>query len=365
MKIAALPAPPALEEMFAGATRDLPRWLDHHGYDPLGLPPLRAAIAARFERRGLPTRPEQILVTNGALQALDLAIRALLPRGRRALVELPSYPVALDALRSAGARLAPVPMNAEGWDVAAIEAAARDQRPTLAYLMPDFHNPTGLVMEAADRGRVMRALHRAGTHVVVDETFAELDLDRGAMPPPAASFGERSTLTIGSLSKAVWGGLRIGWARADPAVIHRLLIERARTDMASPLFEQLVATRTLERLDEILAERREIIRLRRAALTGALDRLLPAWRYAPPSGGLFVWAQLPAPISTSLSLAASRRGLQVVPGARFAAAGPLERHLRLPFALAPAQLKHAVEILSELTPGAVGDPDETRLEYVA
>ncbi|MBV9363463.1 MAG: PLP-dependent aminotransferase family protein [Solirubrobacterales bacterium] len=365
MKIAALPAPPALEEVFADAARELPRWLDHHGYDPLGLPPLRRAIAARFERRGLPTRPEQILVTNGALQAVDLAIRALVTRGRRALVELPSYPVALDALRSAGARLMPVPMNADGWGVAAIEAAARDHRPTVAYLMPDFHNPTGLVMDEAGRRVAMRALQDADAYVLIDETFAELNLDGVTMPAPAASFGGEGAVTIGSLSKAVWGGLRIGWARAAPAVIHRLLSERARTDLASPLFEQLVATRIFERLDAILAERREVIRARRAALTRALNERLPGWRYTPPAGGLFLWVELPAPISTALSLAADRRGLQVVPGPRFAAAGLLERHLRLPFTLTPEQLERAVEILAELTPGEAGDRASERLEYVA
>lgn len=365
MKIAALPAPPVLEEVFAEAAHELPRWLDHHGYDPLGLPPLRRAIATRFEQRGLPTRPEQILVTNGALQALDLAIRALVPRGRRALVELPSYPAALDALRSAGARLTPVPMNAHGWDVAAIEVAAREHRPALAYVMPDFHNPTGSVLDTAGRRLTMRALQDAEAYVLVDETFAELNLDGVTMPAPAASFGGEGTLTIGSLSKAVWGGLRIGWVRAAPAVIHRLLIERARTDLASPLFEQLVATRTFERLDAILDERREVIRARRAALTGALDEHLPGWRYTRPAGGLFVWVQLPAPVSTALALAADRRGLYVVPGPRFAAAGLLERHLRLPFTLAPTELERAVEILAELTPGEVGDAPDTRLEYVA
>lgn len=365
MRIAALPAPPVLEEVFAAASGELPRWLDHHGYDPLGLPPLRRAIAARFEQRGLPTRPEQILVTNGALQALDLTIRAVFPRGRRALVELPSYPVALDALRGAGARLAPVPVTAGGWDVEALESVARVHRPALAYLMPDFHNPTGLVIDAAARRHALRALARAGTPVVVDETFAELNLDRVEMPVPAGAFGDRTTITVGSLSKAVWGGLRIGWARADPAVIHRLVAERARTDMASPLFEQLVAARTFERLDEILAERREVIRIRRAALVRALEDRLPDWRYALPPGGLFVWAELPAPISTSLALAASRRGLLLTPAPRFAAAGLLERHLRLPFTLAPEQLARAVEILADLVPGEVGLQTADRLEYVA
>jgi DNA-binding transcriptional MocR family regulator len=350
MRIAALPAPGVIEELFVAASRELPCWLDHHGYDPLGLPSLRRAIAARFDRRGLPTRPEQILVTNGALHALDLTIRAMLPRGRRALVELPSYPAALDALRAGGARLTPVPMGGDGWDVAAIETVARAEVPVLAYLMPDFHNPTGLVMDAAVRRRVIGALERAGTLAVIDETFVELNLDGVEVPVPAASFGGGHTVTIGSLSKSVWGGLRVGWARADPVVIHRMATARAASDMASPLFEQLVATYALERLDEILAERRELIRIRRAVLGRALDDHLPAWRYALPPGGLYLWTELPEPISTRLSLEAARHELRITPGPRFAAAGLLERHLRLPFTLAPDQLERGVEILAGLTP---------------
>jgi DNA-binding transcriptional MocR family regulator len=366
MRIAALPAPAMLEDLCAEATRELPRWLDHHGYDPLGLPTLRRAVADRFALRGLPTRPEQILVTNGALHALDLTIRALLPRGRRVIVELPSYPAALDALRTGGARLTPVPMTAEGWDHDALEASARVHRPALAYLMPDFHNPTGLVMDASARRRAMRALERAGTVTVIDETFVELDLDGVALPPPAASFADGRTVTIGSLSKSLWGGLRVGWVRADPALIHRMATVRAASDLASPLFEQIVATLGVYRLDEILAERREMIRLRRTALARGLDHRLPAWSYSLPPGGLYLWTELPAPISTSLALEASRRDLLLTPGPRFAAAGLLERHLRLPFTLAQEQLDRAVEILAELTPGQAGETaPRTLAGYVA
>jgi len=365
LRISAMPAPAVLEELFVETARELPRWLDHHGYDPLGLPPLRRAIARRFELRGLPTRPEQILVTNGALHALDLAIRAALPRGRRVLVELPSYPAALDALRGAGARLIPAPLGEHGWDVEALEATVRDQPPALAYLIPDFHNPTGLVMGQDARRRAVHALEHAGATTVVDETFVELNLDGVALPTPAGAFGGEGTITIGSLSKAVWGGLRVGWARADPALIHRMVTARAAIDLASPLFEQLVATRTLARLDEILAERRGAIRIRRAALTHALNEHLPAWRYASPAGGLFVWAQLPGPISTSLALEAARHDLHLSPGPRFAAAGLLERHLRLPFTLAPAQLTRAVEILAGLTPVSAGERASGSLAYVA
>jgi DNA-binding transcriptional MocR family regulator len=365
MRIAALPAPAALEELFQSAVRELPRWLDHHGYDPLGLPPLRRAIAAWFDRRGLPTRPEQILVTNGAMHGLDLSIRAALPRGRRVLVEVPSYPVALDALRGAGALLMPFPVTREGWDLDALRTVARSHRPAFAYLMPDFHNPTGVLIDDAARRRGMRSLRSAGTVVVIDESFVELNLDGVEMPAPAASFGDERTITVGSLSKAVWGGLRIGWARADPVLIHRLMAARATSDMSGPLFEQIVATQVLEHLDEILVERRAMIRRRRDALAAALHQRLPEWRYALPAGGTFLWIELPEPISTSLSLAAAEQDLQLTPGPRYAAAGVLERHLRLPFTLAPAQLERAIEILAALTPEMAVQPAAGGLAYVA
>jgi DNA-binding transcriptional MocR family regulator len=365
MRIAALPAPAVLEDLFGAAVRELPRWLDHHGYDPLGLPPLRREIAAWFDRRGLPTRPEQILVTNGAMHGVDLSIRAALARGRRVLVEVPSYPVALDALRGAAALLAPVPVTREGWDLDALRTVARSHRLAFAYLMPDFHNPTGALVDEASRRRAMRTLRHASTVTVIDETFVELNLDGVDMPAPTARFGDERTITVGSLSKAVWGGLRVGWARGDPALIHRLTAARATSDMSGPLFEQIVATHVLRNLDDILIERRAMIRRRRDALADALDRRLPEWRYALPPGGMFLWAELPEPISTSLSIAAGEHDLQITPGPRFAAAGVLERHLRLPFALAPAQLERAVEILAELTPSAAGEQAPKGLAYVA
>jgi len=366
MRIAALPAPHAIAELFAASAPELPRWLDHHGYDPLGLPPLRERIADRFSRRGLPTRPEQILVTNGALQALDLTLRALVRPGHAALVEIPSYPAALDALHAAGVFPHPVPLGEDGWHMRTVQAVTGGRRPTLAYLMPDFHNPTGLLIGGASRRRALAALHRAGVYAVIDESFVELNLDGGAMPPPAALYGDARTITIGSLSKSVWGGLRIGWARADAELIHRLASVRAAVDLAGPVFEQIVAVHAIERLDEIVAERREMVRTRRTTLTAALNERLPTWTFPWPSGGLFVWAQLPEPISTSLAIQAREHDLQLTPGPRFGAAGLLERHLRLPFTLAPEQLEHAVAILAQLAPtiqsGAV---DETRASYVA
>jgi DNA-binding transcriptional MocR family regulator len=363
MRIAALPAPPALDDIARTAVGDLPRWLDHHGYDPLGLPPLREAIAARYSARGLPTRPEQIIVTNGALQAIDLTVRAVLRRGQRTLVEIPSYPAALDALRAAGARLVAVPVGASGWDLGVLQSVAREQEPALAYLIPDHQNPTGAVMDSPSRRRALNELERAGSHMVIDETFSELWLDGPAPPAPVA--GAR-TIVVGSLSKAVWGGLRIGWARAEPTLIRRLATARATTDLASPVLEQIIATHVLREIDAIMDERRALVRVRRAALADALAAGLPEWRFAMPTGGLFIWAELPGAISTSLAVRAAEHGVQVTPGPRFGEAGLLERYVRLPFALAPEQLERAVAILARSVPaGAALQQPEQPLTYVA
>ena len=352
LRVAALPAPALIADLAQAAAAELTGWLDHHGYDPFGLPPLRAAIAARFTARGLATAPDQILVTSGALQALDLAVRALLPRGRNVLVEIPSYPVALDALSGWGARLRAVPVAVDGWDLAALEGTACAHGPALAYLIPDFQNPTGALIDEPARRRAGRALARAGTYVVVDETFAELSLDRDTMPPPLAAFAGPRTVTIGSLSKSVWGGLRLGWVRAEPLLIRRLADARATLDMASPVLEQLLAARVLEVLPELLADRRAMVRRRRAALAAALARHLPDWRYALPAGGLSIWAELPAPVSTSLTILAADRGVALAPGPRFGAAGLLERYLRLPYSLPSEQLTRAIELLAEISPEA-------------
>ena len=152
----------------------------------------------------------------------------------------------------------------------------------------------------------MRVLRAGDATVVIDETFVELNLDDVEMPPPAASFGDARTITIGSLSKPVWGGLRIGWLRADPSTVQRIAALRAITDMASPVLEQLVAVGVFEVLDAIVAERKVLLRARRSALAAALDEHAPAWKYTTPHGGLFLWVELPSPSATSLSLRAQR-----------------------------------------------------------
>jgi DNA-binding transcriptional MocR family regulator len=184
----------------------------------------------------------------------------------------------------------------------------------------------------------------------------------------AAADGRPShTISIGSLSKSVWGGLRIGWVRAEFTLVRRLAAERAKVDMASPILEQLLAKQVLDHLDDIVGERRSLIRTRRAALLDALARRLPEWRYRTPPGGLFLWAELPQAVSTSLAVGAREHGLALNPGPRFGAAGLLERFVRIPYSLPPDQLERAVSILADVAVDAGGRPCEPapQLGYAA
>ncbi|HEY3714390.1 MAG TPA: PLP-dependent aminotransferase family protein [Jatrophihabitantaceae bacterium] len=341
LSCAALPAPAAeLAEALRIAAAELPPLAAGTGYNPFGLPQLRDAVAARFTARGLATQPEQILITNGALHGFDLLLRLLVGPGDRVLTELPTYPGALDALRANGARVVPVPVSAEhGWHVSEMQAALRQTSPRLAFLIPDFHNPTGMLVGERERREVLRVARHTGTTVVIDETFVELGF-AGPRRPTATL--DSSVITLGSLSKPVWGGLRLGWIRASADMIRRLAVQRAATDLAGSILDQLVGVALLERLDDIADLRREQLRGQRDALVEALHEHLPQWRVTVPEGGMSLWAELDAPLCTSLTLASAQLGIQLVPGSRFGVDGTLERFLRIPFALPPEQLVEGV-----------------------
>ena len=320
--------------------------LGGHGYSPQGLPDLRARIADRYTARGLPTSPEQVLVTSGAQHAFGLVLRTLTVPGDRVLVENPTYPNALDAVRAAHARTIAVGLDADtGWDVDALGAALRRSTPALAYLIPDFQNPTGLRMPEATRADVATQLRATRTPVVVDETLVELDLDGGPVPSPLAAAVGDLAITVGSASKTFWGGLRLGWLRAPADVVARLVAARSATDLGCPVFEQLLLAELLDRPD-LLPPRLDALRAARAALLAALREHCPQWRTRPPEGGLSLWCRLDAPASTRLAVLAERHRLRLVPGSRFSAHGRLERWLRLPYTLPPETLTAAVQRLA-------------------
>jgi len=361
---AAPEAPPQLHAAYTAALAELPRYLPGHGYVTAGLPDLRQRIAARYTARGLPTTAEHVIVTAGAVHGLRLVLAALMRRGDRVLVEDPTYPLALDAVRRGGGRPVAVPVE-RGWDVEAYATTARRSGATLAYLMPDFQNPTGHLMDGDTRASMAAALD--GCTVVVDETTVDLDLRAAlgggaslTMPAPFAAYGPPSrTVCLGSASKTFWGGLRVGWVRAEPDLVRRLVLARALDDLGSPLMEQLATAHllgVLEGPDGVLPARRAALAARCRALTAAIEEHLPGWRVPVPDGGMVLWCTLPTPSSTAVAAAAREVGVTLTPGPRFGADGGLEYRLRIPFSRPAPELEAAVRLIAGARPAQVGAP---------
>ncbi len=348
LNCAAHSAPPGLMEAYQRATEQLPAYLGGPGYFPLGMPALQARIAAAYEARGLPTAPEQVMVTAGALAAASVVARAFTAPGERVVVESPTYPNATEAVRHAGARLVPATVDPDGWDLDALAATLRQTSPRLAYLIPDFQNPTGHLMDDAQREELAGALARTRTVAVVDEAhqaLAHAPELAAAMPRPLAAHAA-GAITIGSASKSFWGGLRLGWVRAPLEQMDRLLQARVGLDLGAPVLEQLVLCDLLDHADEVLPVHRERLVAGRDAVVAAVRDLLPDWRFRVPEGGLALWCELPAPLGTAVTEEAAGRGVVLAPGPVFAVEGGLDRFVRIPWTTSPESLTEAVRRLA-------------------
>ncbi len=359
---AAMPAVDGIAEAAQRAAGRLGAYLSEPGYDTVGRPVLREAIAARYRARGLETSADQIVVTLGAQHAIALLARVLVGRGDRAVVETPGYPHAFEALRAAGARLAPVSVTVEdGWDESALLQTLRRTSPPVAYLMPDFHNPTGATMPEAQRVRVLEAAADEGTIVIADETMAELVVGgprgaspagAGARPLPMAAYGP--AVTIGSVGKSLWGGLRIGWIRAERPLVERLVRARSAGDLGTPVLEQLIVADLLGDMDGVLEARSRQLRHGRDRLVAGLRSAFPGWSVPSPAGGLTTWVGLGAPVSSQLVLAARRHGLLLAAGPMFGVDGAFERFLRVPYSYPDDETDRALAALAAAWDGIDG-----------
>lgn len=345
----ALPPPiDGIEEAMRQALGHVERALDGPGFDMLGDSILRGRIADRYTGRGLPTTPDQVLVTVGGQHGIGMLARQLLRTGQRVLVETPTYPHAFEAFQRVSAQPVSTPVSRDGWDIEHLTRTLETQRPSLAYLVPDFHNPTGASMASAERRTVAAAAARAGTILVIDETTADLDIDRGWDDGPFARHAGAtgaSVISVGSLSKSVWGGLRLGWIRAESGTIEHLARGRPGFDLGTPRLEQLVACEVLPQFPELMKVRSAQLRERRDHLGAELTRHLPSWEAPSPPGGLSFWVGLGSASSSALALRSRDFGMAVSAGPQFAIDSSQERFFRLPFTLPPDELSAGVAAL--------------------
>jgi DNA-binding transcriptional MocR family regulator len=332
--------PPEVAEAYARIVPALAATAGDIGYYPAGHPALRSAVAERYTRRGVRTSPERILVTAGGQQALSLLARALLAPGDVVAVEEPTYPGALEAFREQAAVPRPLPAGLGG-----LAAAAREDSVALAYVISTFHNPTGSVLSAFGRRSLVQAATAANVPVIDDEVLSDLAFPGTQVPPPLAAYAD-GLISVGSLSKSVWGGLRIGWVRAPEPLIARLARLLAVHGLGGNVPAQLAATELLPRLDTLARRQAPARQARHDHLRAQLARHLPDWDAPPVPGGQTLWVRLPHGDGTSFAQAAQRHGVAVLPGSGLDASGGSQGHVRLHFLAAPDDLTEAVRRLA-------------------
>lgn len=330
LRSAALPGLEIVNEAMSDIDFDELRALvDSHGYMPRGLGGLRVAVADYYTDLGLPTSADQVLITSGAQQGLRLAMQALLEPGSRVLVEDPTFRGSLDILRAAGAKVDPAICRLQPLcgDVLRAEVAAG--RPAMMIVQSAVHNPLGTVMTAAEK-RVMASISEDLDIPVVDDV-ALLDTHIGDPPPrPLAAYGGK-VITVGSASKSFWGGLRIGWMRAESSLISRLAALKAGDDLGTSVIPQLVTQHLLSRIDEARRSRTVALENAREACLRAVAELLPGWEVVVPGGGASLWIRMPAGSASTFVQHVAREGVLLFAGPVFSAVNEHDDHIRIAY----------------------------------
>lgn len=346
----ALPASPVARELLGDAVLD--DYLDTDGYFPAGLPVLRQQIAAQFTSDGLATSPQEILVTAGAQQATWLVIRALTAPGDLVLVEEPTYRGALEALRVHGTRLRGIPMADGGIAVDQVRAALK-AKPSLLYCQTGLHNPTGRRMPSARRRELGAVLSEAGLIAVEDRCSADLQLSGAPVARALASVADPETvITIGTMSKLFWGGLRVGWIRATADRIRGLTELLKTVQLSLSVRDQLVAADLIRLTDQARSERRAMLG-RHLKVTEALVRShFPAWTWGRIDGGSGLWLDTHND-ATLLAQRGERVGVKLAPGPAFSAYGSQRTMIRLPVWQEEQTLARGLELLAA---GRAPDP---------
>lgn len=327
--------------------------LETFGYEePRGFLPLRQALSDYVKTFGIEASPSSILVVSGGLQALQLISAGLLHRGSTVLLERPSYLYSLHLFQSAGMRLAGLPMDEQGLLPRAIAAAhGRQKQGDMLYTIPCFHNPTGVLMTEKRRQELLHVCEEARLPIMEDDIYRELWLEEPPPLPLKARDKHGHVLYLGSLSKTLTPGLRIGWVIGPEPVIDRLSDIKMQTDYGSSSLSQRVAAEWLSSglYSQHVQNVRGELKVRRAVALNALERYmngLAAWDI--PQGGFFIWLKIKAKVPMlELFKKAARQGILLNPGNIYAQ--ETDGHVRLSYAYASLpELERGIRLLSRI-----------------
>ena len=296
-----------------------------------GYTPLRQWIVDDYERRGMHAHVDEIIITAGSQQALDLIAKAFVDPGAPLLFERPAYLGALQAFALSSPDVRETTLQADGPELTSLEQGLKGAR--LFYCVPEFQNPSGVYYSMQKRRVIVEILRREQTLLVEDEPYRELYYnDREALPALAALY-DGPSISLGSFSKIVAPGMRLGWIRADRRLIDKLLVAKQATDLHTSSFNQIVLYNYLSgrTLDSRLVELRRCYRERRDAMSDALRTFLPRAEFADPQGGMFHWVRLPGIDTAGIFRDVLEAGVAYVPGTSFYAHTPDTETMRLNF----------------------------------
>ena len=306
-----------------------------------GYPPLRSYIAERLARRGVQTTPGNVLVVNGSQQALDLICRTLLDPGDPVVLESPTYTIVLPLLAQYRAEIEEIPMTARGMDLDILEVSLARSRPKFLFTMPTFHNPTGITMDLASRERLVKIAATHGVALVEDDFDSELRFDGDALPPLKALDDNNCVIHIGTFSKGLFPGLRLGWIVAPRDAVDALSRAKLISDYHTSLLLQAAVLTFCRRghYDTHLERLARIYLEKSRTLVAALERYFPEGvTWTQPEGGFAFWITLPESESADAVLAdAINDGVTFAPGAHFFAGGGGGRFLRLSISRVPVE----------------------------
>src|SRR5438874_7103060 len=294
--------------------------LEHDGASALqvgatqGYTPLRSEVAQLLRQRGLDVDESTVCITSGCQQGIDLAAKVFVGAGDAVLVEQPSFLGALEAFRARGAKIIVVPIEADGLRVEALPALIQRHRPKLLYCMPTYQNPTGRSLSNEKRHALLRIAAAYDLPIVEDDSAGFFNLDGDAPPSLKQDDHAGYVIHLGTFSKLIAAGLRLGWLVADPPVFEKLVAAKYASDLSSDALVQRAVHRLVVdgALDVHLEHARAAYRERRNALVSALQQISSSGvTFDVPEGGFNLWLELPrdGPSSTELFLEAARRGV--------------------------------------------------------
>lgn len=315
-----------------------------------GLPQLREWVAQDLKKQGMHVSPDQVLITTGSQQGLDLVAKVLIDAGSKILVETPTYLGALQAFMPMEPDVVSVDSDDEGVITEDLSAKAPDAR--FIYLLPNFQNPTGRSMSEARRAAVARVAQNSGLPVIEDNPYGDLWFDAAPATSLSARMPEQS-LYLGSFSKILAPGLRLGYVVAPKTLYPKLLQAKQAADLHTPSFNQRVVAEVLKDsfIERHVPTIRALYKRQCEAMLQALDKEMAGLgvTWNRPAGGMFLWAQLPAGMdAVQLLPKAVDKGVAFVPGAAFYAAQPVKETLRLSFVTSTVdQIRTGVAALAQ------------------